>query len=101
MATQKTNKYQYIELLLQVNNDLAVSNSLTQALDTLVNITSSVIGAERGTVFINDSETQELYSRVAQGNLNREIRVMSNQGIAGWVFTNNTGSNLSVLCFNA
>ena len=92
MATQKTNKYQYIDLLLQVNNDLAVSNSLTQALDTLVNITSSVIGAERGTVFINDSETQELYSRVAQGNLNREIRVMSNQGIAGWVFTNNTGT---------
>ena len=92
MATQKTNKYQYIDLLLQVNNDLAVSNSLTQALDTLVNITSSVIGAERGTVFINDSETQELYSRVAQGNLNREIRVMSNQGIAGWVFTNNTGA---------
>ena len=46
MATQKTNKYQYIDLLLQVNNDLAVSHSLTQALDTLVNITSSVIGAE-------------------------------------------------------
>ena len=90
--TQKTNKYQYIDLLLQVNNDLAVSHSLTQALDTLVNITSSVIGAERGTVFINDSETQELYSRVAQGNLNREIRVMNKQGIAGWVFTNNTGT---------
>ena len=60
MGTKKTNIGQYADLLLRVNNDLAVSDSLIQALDTLINITSSVIGTERGTVFIHDNETQEI-----------------------------------------
>ena len=90
MAKIEINK-KYSDLLLQVNNDLAISNSLDDALDTLINIASSVIGAERGTAFINDIETHELYSRVAQGNLKRDIRFMNNKGVAGWVFTNNEG----------
>ena len=88
---KKENNNKYSELLLQVNNDLAVSASLDEALDTLINIASSVIGAERGTAFINDNETHELYSRVAQGNLKRKIRFMNDKGIAGWVFENNEG----------
>ena len=72
MAKKENNNTKYSDLLLQVNNDLAISNSLDEALDTLINISSSVIGAERGTAFINDNETHELYSRVAQGNLKRE-----------------------------
>ena len=76
MGTKNPNIGQFADLLLRVNNDLAVSDSLIQALDTLINITSSVIGTERGTVFIHDNETQEIYSFVAQGNLKREIRFM-------------------------
>ena len=92
----KENNYnKYSDLLLQVNNDLAISKSLDDALDTLINIASSVIGAERGTAFINDKETNELYSRVAQGNLKREIRFMNHKGIAGWVFSNNEGAIVS------
>ena len=56
MVKEKNSKT-YSELLLQVNNDLAISSSLDEALDTLINIASSVIGAERGTAFINDNET--------------------------------------------
>ena len=89
---KEKNSNTYSELLLQVNNDLAISSSLDEALDTLINIASSVIGAERGTAFINDKDTHELYSRVAQGNLKREIRFMNNKGIAGWVFTHNDGA---------
>ena len=92
MAKKENNNTKYSDLLLQVNNDLAISNSLDEALDTLINISSSVIGAERGTAFINDNETHELYSRVAQGNLKRTIRFMNNKGIAGWVYTNNEGA---------
>ena len=88
----KNNKDKYSDLLLQVNNDLAISDSLDDALDTLINIASSVIGSERGTAFINDKNTNELYSRVAQGDLKREIRFMNHKGIAGWVFSNNEGT---------
>ena len=79
------------KMLLQVTNDLAKTKSLDEALETLVNITTSSIGAERGTIFLNDKTTGELYSRVAQGNFRREIRILNTKGVAGWVFTRNEG----------
>src|SRR5204863_1246292 len=41
----------------------------------------------RGSLFLNDPGTNELYSRVAQGNIKREIRMLNTSGIAGHVFT--------------
>ena len=35
------------ELLLQVNNDLAITNSLDEALEALVGITTSIINASK------------------------------------------------------
>lgn len=81
----------FAQMLLKVTNDLAVSKSLDDALETLVDITTSTIGAERGSIFLNDSQTGELYSRVAQGNFKREIRVLNTSGIIGWVFSNAEG----------
>lgn len=75
-------------LLLQVSNELARSKTVDDALERLVEISTHQIGAERGTIFINDPKTNELYSRVAQGQTRREIRIMNNSGVAGWAFTN-------------
>ena len=80
------------ELLLKITNDMAASKTLDDALETLVGITSSTIGGERGTIFLNDENSQELYSRVAQGNFRREIRIMNTKGVAGWVFSNKEGA---------
>ena len=82
----------FSELLLQVNNDLAITNSLDEALESLVGITTSIIKCERGTIFLNDPKTEELYSRVAQGNFMREIRFMNTKGVAGWAYTNEKGA---------
>jgi adenylate cyclase len=81
----------FSKMLLQVTNDLAKTKTLDEALETLVNITTSSIGAERGTIFLNDKSTGELYSRVAQGNFRREIRILNTKGVAGWVFTQDEG----------
>ena len=81
----------FAKMLLKVTNDLAKTKSLDEALETLVNITTSSIGAERGTIFLNDNSTGELYSRVAQGNFRREIRILNTKGVAGWVFSKNEG----------
>ena len=83
---------EYAELLLQVNNDLAVTETLDQALESLLNISSSIIGAERGAIFLNDPKTEELYSRVAQGDFMREIRFMNSKGIAGWSYKHEKGA---------
>ncbi len=81
----------FSDMLLQVTNDLAKTKSLDEALETLVKITTSTIGAERGTIFLNDASTGELYSRIAQGNFRREIRILNTKGVAGWVFSQNQG----------
>jgi len=49
-----------------------------------------VTGSERGSLFLNDPHTDELYSRIALGGVEREIRFLNNTGIAGWVFTHGT-----------
>ena len=85
-------KEKFNELLLKITNDMAASKTLDDALETLVGITSSTIGGERGTIFLNDENSQELYSRVAQGNFRREIRIMNTKGVAGWVFSNKEGA---------
>ena len=82
----------FSDMLLQVTTDLAKTKSLDEALETLVKITTSSIGAERGTIFLNDPATGELYSRIAQGSFRREIRILNTKGVAGWVFTQNNGA---------
>ncbi len=74
------------ELLLSVSNRLAAHQSLDEQLETLVEITTSVLGCERGSLFLSDPQTDELYSRIAQGDIHREIRVLNNAGVAGHVF---------------
>ena len=79
------------ELLLSVSNGLGVSLDLTEALGVTVALTTQAIGAERGAVFLNDSNTGELFSRVAEGKFTREIRMVNTVGIAGQVFAAGQG----------
>ncbi len=83
------------EFLLEVSHRVAAVRTLDEQLETLIDITSSTLGAERGTLFLLDSLTGELYSRVALGNFKREIRILSNVGVAGHVFT--TGESVIIL----
>ena len=76
-----------VELLLEVSRRMAAFDTLDEVLHALVDMTTTELGAERGTLFLNDPATNELYSRVAQGNIQREIRLLNTTGIAGHVFT--------------
>ncbi|MDD3180715.1 MAG: GAF domain-containing protein [Opitutaceae bacterium] len=79
------------DLLLQLSRRIAAIENLDELLGTLVDLVAAETHAERGTLFLNDPATNELYSRVAQGTLNREIRVLNNSGIAGAVFQSGRG----------
>jgi adenylate cyclase len=80
-----------MEVLLSVSHRVAALESLDEILTTLVEMTTDELNAERGTLFMNDPQTEELYSRVAQGNIHREIRILNNSGIAGFVFQSAEG----------
>ena len=78
-------------LLLEVANAVALEENLDGQLARLIDLVTQATEAERGTLFLNDPDTQELYSRQTVGGLNREIRLLNNRGIAGHVFQSGEG----------
>ncbi len=78
-----------MEVLLKISSLVSAQESLDDILETLLQITNQEIGAERSSLFVHDDRTGELYSRVAQGNYRREIRILDNTGVAGHVFQTN------------
>jgi adenylate cyclase len=74
------------ELLLEVATRVAAAETLDEILRYIVEVSATETDAERGTLFLNDDKTNELYSRVAQGVGVREIRILNDSGIVGHVF---------------
>jgi len=91
MLRQADRKLKQAEMLLNVSRRVAAIESLDEVLETLVEMTTWELASERGTLFLNDASTDELYSRFAQGNFQREIRILNNSGVAGAVFTSGEG----------
>ncbi|MBO20872.1 MAG: adenylate/guanylate cyclase domain-containing protein [Rhodospirillaceae bacterium] len=80
------------EKTLMICERVADKESLTEILWLLVDLTVRELGAERGSLFLNDRSTGEFYSRIAQGDLTREIRFLNTTGIVGAVFQSGVGA---------
>ncbi|MBI3552075.1 MAG: GAF domain-containing protein [Elusimicrobia bacterium] len=78
-------------MLLSIPRKLAAIDSLDEILEALVKMTTLELGAERGSLFLNDPKTNELFSLVAQGTAKRRIRIPNTIGIAGDVFQTGRG----------
>ena len=83
-----------LELLLGLSQKMAEMESLDEALAAFIEVAMAELDAERGTLFLNDPTTNELYSRIAQGGFHREIRILNTSGVTGHVFT--TGESVIV-----
>lgn len=75
-----------LEALIEASNKSQQTLSLDVMLTRLVTLISEALNAERSSLFLYDSETHELFSRVAQGGLINEIRFSADLGIAGAAF---------------
>jgi len=79
---------------------LDVATSLTQTLDLdtlirkIVEKISEILNAERSTLFLMDYDTNELWSKVAQGAEISEIRIPRSTGLAGYVVS--TGKSVNI-----
>lgn len=92
VETVTDRKLRWAEMLLSISKQVAGIESTDEILRTLVDVTTREAKCERSTIFLNDDQTGELYSRVAQGESWREIRIMNNSGVAGYVFTTGEGT---------
>ena len=89
--TRSEEKLERLELLLKISRKVAGLSNLRDILFAIIEETTAQLNADRGTLFLNDPLTGELYSRVAQGDLTREIRILNNSGIAGSIFCSGIG----------
>lgn len=91
LAMAQKRRMREVELLLEISRKMSAIDSLDSVLNVLVEMTTAELKAERGTLFLNDPDTNELYSRAAIGNFQREIRILNTSGVAGYVFNSGRG----------
>jgi adenylate cyclase len=84
--TEEEVALRHARILLEVSRRCALRPTLDGLLQELVELTSRELDCDRGTLFLNDPTTSELYSRVALGNLTHEIRILNDTGFAGHSF---------------
>jgi adenylate cyclase len=87
ISSNGNNQLRQMETLLNVSRQVAAFENLDDMLKVMVELSTKEVGGDRGTLFLNDEETGELYSRVTHGNTKQEIRILNNSGIAGHVFS--------------
>jgi adenylate cyclase len=79
--------FEKMATLIYVANQVSNTIDLNTLLDRIVKIATEVSQCERGTLFLNDADSNELVARIAGGDLRQEIRFPNHLGIAGSVFT--------------
>ncbi len=74
-----------VTAMIEVGRSLTAVHDLDQLLELVVDRVSEIMEADRSTIFLADLEQTEIWSKVAQGEELREIRMPIGQGLAGWV----------------
>ena len=69
---------------LDLSDILLVRSGIEGLIQRVVGMASEVMGAERASLFLLDRSAGELWSKVAQGEESREIRLPVGRGVAGW-----------------
>src|SRR5215831_14243136 len=80
--------------LLAITEAISTELHLDTLLARIVAATTQLLDAERSTLFVYDPGTDELWSKVAEGTEQKQIRMPANAGIAGAAFA--SGEVLSI-----
>ena len=72
-----------LEALVEASRLVYSSLDVDELLDNILDAATSLVGAARGTVFICDHDSQEIWSRVTAGSERLEIRLPFGTGLAG------------------
>ncbi len=83
-----------LRALQDISSALGSTLDLGELLDMILDRISEVIEADRSTLYLLDEETDELWSKVVQGDEVHEIRLKPGEGLAGAVAS--TGRPLNI-----
>lgn len=76
--------------LFKVGQIITSEMNLNLLFEVIMEQTNRIMDSQRSTVFLHDENRSELWSFVATGMVNKEIRIPADYGVAGWVFQNRT-----------
>jgi len=74
--------------LLRVGQAITSTMDFAKLFEIVMDQTNQIMDCQRSTVFLYDEKRNDLFSLVATGLKQNEIRIPADQGIAGWVFQN-------------
>lgn len=80
--------------VLEVTRQMAAERDLVALLNLIIERTTDVMDADRSSLFLIDRERGELWSKIAQGAEQAEIRFPIGVGIAGSVAQTGVGANI-------
>ncbi len=81
--------------ILAVTQAVSSELNIDKLLRKIISIATDLLDAERSTLFLYDAASDELWSRVAEGLAEREIRIAAHVGIAGEVFSTRSAVNIT------
>ena len=82
-------------MLLEVSISIVAEIHLDPLLEKIMAAATTLLDADRGTLFLYDAAANELFSRVAGGISSKEIRFPADAGIAGECFSSGCVINLA------
>ena len=85
---------QNLQTLMDMSEILNLRMDIEKLIERVVFTASKVMNAQRTSLFLVDHLAGEMWSKVAQGEETREIRIPIDKGIAGWVATNDQLLNI-------
>lgn len=80
--------------LRALSMSLSTELNLDRLLDKILNISTELLTADRGTLFMHDAKTGSLKAIIAHGVERRELYIPSQSGLAGAAFTSGTTINI-------
>ena len=70
---------------LDISEIISLKLGIEDLIERVVLMAGKVMNADRATLFLVDRLAEQLWSMVAEGEVNKEIRIPIDSGIAGWV----------------
>jgi len=80
--------------MMEVGRSLTAVGDFDQLLHLVAENVTTLMEADRSSIFLLDKERGELWSKVAQGEGMQELRLPLDQGVAGWVARHGRTLNL-------
>lgn len=90
MREKRKQEIAFLDVVADITSEIQLSSLLNKVMTEATRL----LEADRGTLFLNDDKTDELYTEIGEGLGVKQIRLPNTSGIAGAVFSSGQSVNI-------